>query len=57
MKKLVLLALILMVGFSVNLKAETIGVVDLQKVFISYDETDKARKDFEKKQKELRDEL
>ena len=37
-----------MVGFSVNLKAETIGVVDLQKVFISYDETDKARKDFEK---------
>ncbi len=37
--------------------AENIGYVDLQKVFINYKETEKARAGFEKKQKELREEL
>ena len=37
--------------------AENIGYVDLQKVFINYKETEKAREGFEKKQAELRKEL
>ncbi len=37
--------------------AENIGFVDLQKVFLNYKETEKARAGFEKKQKQLRKEL
>lgn len=57
MKKISIFLLMMMVVLSAHTYAETIGVVDLQKVFVSYDETDKARKDFEKKQAELRKEL
>ena len=57
MKKISLLILIFVLGFSTSIMAENIGTVDLQKVFMSYKETEKARKDFEKKQSELRKEL
>ena len=43
--------------FGGPIMAETIGFVDLQKVFVNYKETEKAKKGFEKKQQELRDEL
>ncbi len=42
--------------FATPLVAENIGFVDLQKVFVNYKETDVFKKDFEKKQKELRKE-
>ncbi|MEK9727910.1 MAG: OmpH family outer membrane protein [Candidatus Margulisiibacteriota bacterium] len=57
MKKLALLLFIFMIATTGVVHAENIGTVDLQKVFISYNETEKARKDFEKKQSELRKEL
>ena len=56
MKKLVLLALILMVGFSVNIKAETIGVVDLQRFLLAMMKQIKLEKIL-KKTKRIRDEL
>ena len=37
--------------------AETIGFVDLQKVFVEFNETKKAQKDFEEKQATLREEM
>ena len=57
MKKIALLILIFLIGSTTYLHAENIGTVDLQKVFVSYKETEKARNDFEKKQAELRKEL
>lgn len=43
--------------FTGPVSAENIGFVDLQKVFVNYKETEKAREGFEVKQKELREEL
>ena len=56
MKLLTILAISLMY-LTGPVSAENIGFVDLQKVFINYKETEKARAGFEKKQKELREEL
>lgn len=43
--------------FCQAVSAETIGFVDMQHVFMNYNETQKARADFEEKQDELRKEL
>jgi outer membrane protein len=43
--------------FTGKVSAETIGFVDLQKVFVNYKETQTARQGFEKKQEELKKEL
>ena len=37
--------------------ADSIGAVDMQKVFMNYNETQKARTGFEKKQQELKEEI
>ena len=52
-------SLILVLGIMIiqPVLAETIGFVDMQQVFLNYNETQKAREDFEKKQDELRKEL
>lgn len=42
---------------NITVQAETIGVVDLQRVFVAYNKTETARRDFEKKDKALQDEL
>jgi outer membrane protein len=53
------LVIIMALGLMVNLPVfcENIGFVDLQKVFVNYKETEKAKEGFEKKQNELREEL
>ncbi|MGA0241770.1 MAG: OmpH family outer membrane protein [Candidatus Marinamargulisbacteria bacterium] len=54
--KIILMAMVLF-SATTFLHAESLGVVDLQRVFMNYKETEVARTDFEKKQKELRSEL
>ena len=57
LNKLLIILTLLVINLSTGVFAENFGIVDLQRVFVGYNETDKARKDFEKKQKELRDEI
>lgn len=47
---------LLIVG-TTTVQAETIGVVDLQRAFSEYNKTETARRDFEKKDKALQDDL
>ena len=46
-----------LISISAPTFGENIGFVDLQKVFVNYNETEKAKAGFEKKQTELRKEL
>ncbi len=55
--KLMITILGIMVMLSSASFAETIGFVDLQKVFVEFNETEKAKKDFEEKQSKLREEM
>ena len=57
MQNIIKLFILFTLTFSTNALAENFGIVDLQRVFINYNETEKARKDFEGKQKELREEI
>ena len=55
--KLMITVLGMMMMLSITSFAETIGFVDVQKVFVEYKETEKAKKDFEEKQAKLREEM
>ena len=56
MKK-VIVCISMFIYLAVPSFAESIGAVDMQKVFMSYNETQKSRADFEKKQQELKEEI
>ena len=56
MKKIIM-GIGLFVWLALPVAAENIGIVDMQRVFMGYTKTEEARKDFETKQNELKEEL
>ena len=57
MKNVLKIFVMVLIFASTNTYAENFGIVDLQRVFVNYSETETARADFEKKQSELRSEI